>query len=178
MLFLVVVVMGVAVDHAAKQSGPVALQSTDSESLCFAKAAKRGIFFSELVKFLKLPIAGDPITIYEDSQPCIDVVTSNAISSRVKHIAVPIAFSHEKITLDIIRPEYINTTIQPADGGTKPQSGPTLERAFNYLIGARYFPPITSNHASDMDLREFKCYYDKTLLHKLQQPSTSTPSHE
>ena len=162
MVFWVVVLGGVTVDHAAKQAGPIALHSTDAETLGFATATKRAMFYYDLSTFLKLPIAGRPVILYEDSQPCIDVVSSNAISSRVKHIAVPIAFANEKITFKIIQPEYINTTLQPADGGTKPQSSPTLERAFNYLIGVRNYPPPDSQHAQDLELDTFKSYHDKT----------------
>jgi hypothetical protein len=161
MYFICVVVAGVIVDHVAKQSGVVALHSTDAEIYGFCAATKRAIFWYELAIFFNLPTAGEPIKIYEDSQPCIDVVQSNAISSRVKHVAVQIAFAYEKLSMGITSAEYIHTTLQPADAGTKPQSGPVMERAFNYLIGVRHYPPLTSEHAKAMELEEFKSYHDK-----------------
>jgi hypothetical protein len=82
---------------------------------------------------------------------------------RVKHIAVQIAIACEKILMGITDPEYIKTSLQPADGGTKQQSGPIIEPAFNYLIGARHYPPPDSEHACLMDLSDFKCYHDKRV---------------
>jgi hypothetical protein len=161
MYFICVVVAGVVVDHVAKQSGAVALHSTDAEIYGFCAATKRAIFWYDLAIFFKLPTAGVPIKIYEDSQPCIDVVQSNAISSRVKHVAVQVAFAYEKLSMGITSAEYIHTTLQPADAGTKPQSGPVMERAFNYLIGVRYYPPLASEHAKAMELEDFKSYHDK-----------------
>ena len=170
MTFYTATLGGVAVDHAAKQQGPTALHSTDAEILGFSTATKKAIFFHDLALFLELPTAGDPITIYEDSQPAIDVLTSNALSSRIKHIAVPIAFANEKIVLGIVSAEYIKTTLQPADGGTKPQSGPILERIFNYLIGVRFYPRAGSKHYVELDLDSFKTYYQtKTNVNDVKE---------
>jgi len=164
MYFICVVIAGVIVDHVAKQSGAIALHSTDAEIYGFCAATKRAVFWYDLAVFLELPTAGEPIKVYEDSQPCIDVVSSNSISSRVKHLAVQVAFAYEKVSMGVTSPEYIHTSLQPADAGTKPQSAPVLERAFNYLIGVRHYPPLTSNHAKALDLSEFKCYHDKTSM--------------
>jgi hypothetical protein len=82
----------------------------------------------------------------------------------VKHLAVQIAFAYEKVSMGVTQLEYLHTTIQPADAGTKPQSVPVLERAFNYLIGARHYPPSTSQHAQALNLDNFKCYHDKTPM--------------
>jgi hypothetical protein len=164
MYFVCVVIAGVIVDHVAKQSGAIALHSTDAEIYGFCAASKRAVFWYDLAVFFQLPTAGQPIRLYEDSQPCIDVVQSHSILSKVKHLAVQIAFAYEKITMGVTQPEYLHTTLQPADAGTKPQSAPVLKRAFNYLIGVRHYPPRTSEHAQVLDLSEFKCYHDKTSL--------------
>lgn len=92
MYFICVVIGGVIVDHVAKQSGAIALHSTDAEIYGFCAATKRACFWHDLAIFFGLPTAGDPIQLYEDSKPCIDIVQSNSISSRVKHLAVQIAF--------------------------------------------------------------------------------------
>jgi hypothetical protein len=164
MYFICVVIAGVLVDHVAKQSGAIALHSTDAEIYGFCAATKQAVFWYDLAVFLELPKAGEAIKVYEDSQPCIDVVSSNSISSRVKHLAVQVNFAYEKISMGVTSPEYIHTSLQPADAGTKPQSAPVLERAFNYLIGVRHYPPLTSSHARALDLSEFKCYHDKTSM--------------
>jgi hypothetical protein len=96
MYFICVVIGGVIVDHVAKQSGAIALHSTDAEIYGFCAATKRACFWHDRAIFFSLPTAGDPIRLYEDSQPCIDIIQSNSISSRVKHLAVQIAFAYER----------------------------------------------------------------------------------
>lgn len=90
MYFICVVIAGVIVDHVAQQLGAIALHSTDAEIYGFCSATKRAVFWYDLAVFFELPTAGDAIKLYEDSQPCIDVVKSNSISSRVKHLAVQV----------------------------------------------------------------------------------------
>jgi hypothetical protein len=63
--------------------------------------------------------------------------------------------------MGVTSPGYIHTSLQSADAGTKPQSAPVLESAFNYLTGVRRYPPPTSDHAKALDLSEFKCYHGK-----------------
>lgn len=161
--FTVVTLGGVAIEWSAKQAGPIALHSTDAETFAFSSAAKKSIFYHELAKFFQMPTAGDPNIIYEDSQPCIDTIASNSISSRAKHFATPIAFANQQITFGICQPEKIDTSIHPADAGMKPQSWPLLEHVFNYIIGSRYYPPSDSQHAIDMDLQAFKVFHKHAI---------------
>jgi hypothetical protein len=91
--FLTVLLGGVSIDESCKQQGFIALNSTDAETGGLCKASKKGVYYYKLAKFFTLPIAGQPVTIYEDSQPAIDLVSSNAISSHAKHIATAIAYS-------------------------------------------------------------------------------------
>jgi len=91
--FLTVLLGGVSIDESCKQQGFIALNSTDAETGGLCKASKKGVYYYKLAKFFTLPIAGQPVTIYEDSQPAIDLVSSNAISSHAKHMATAIAYS-------------------------------------------------------------------------------------
>lgn len=63
--------------------------------------------------------------------------------------------------MGVTEPVHLKTTLQPADAGTKPQSAPVLERAFNYLIGVRHYPSPDSEHGQLLELSEFKCYHNK-----------------
>ena len=152
---IIVIMAGVLIDYKMSQQSCIALHSTDSEILSTFGATKKALFLYKLAKFTDLSCSSKPITIYQDSQPCIEIVESNTISSRVKHVAIPVLFTHENIVREVIQMEYIKTTLQPADPGTKPQSAPVLFRAYDYLTGVRFYPPITSEHAKLMDLPTF-----------------------
>jgi hypothetical protein len=172
--FTCVCLGGVTIDHQGKQQSFIALHSTDSETYQFSTGTRRSIFFYQLANFLRTPIAGQPIIIYEDSQPCIDIVSSHQISSKSRHIAAPIAFTYEKICLGIVKPEHITTTLQPADAGTKPQSAPVLAHAFDYFIGVRYYPPPSSQHAIDMNLSDFRPLRRSTTSPTKSLPTSTT----
>ena len=58
-------------------------------------------------------VSYDPTTIYEDIQPTSDIIKANYITSRVKHIAVPIHYVHEQYIILTIDLGKLKTTIQP-----------------------------------------------------------------
>ena len=147
--------LGVLVDWQAKLQGPLALSLTDSEVRVTYGSVKRADYFYQLQRFLDMPAANKPIPIYQDSQPCIDILSSGEISKRVKHIALPVHFVYEKIMHGVVRLVKIPTSLQPADPGTKAMSAPVIFRVYDQAIGARFYPPAASDHASLMDLASF-----------------------
>ena len=165
---LLTLLHGVVVDWKVEQQGCLTTSSTDAETLATYAGSRKSAFYYALTKFLDLPWAGEPITIYQDSQPCIDICNAGAISTRVKHIAVPIAYIHEKIIKNINTLHKIPTTLQPSDPGTKPISAPILFRTYDYAIGVRFYPPPGSTHASLMRLQLF-------ATKNPTQPPTTTP---
>ena len=87
-----------------------------------------------------------PLPIFTDSKPAIDSVNSNTVTSRVKHIAVPILYMHEQVKDNNIELKKIDTTLNLADSGTKPNPAPTFFRHFDHAIGVRFYPPEDSEH--------------------------------
>ena len=152
---LLVLLTGVLVDYKFEQQGCIALHSTDAEIVATLAGTKKAIYFYDLGVFLDLHNNDKPIKIYQDSQPCIDIVTSGTISKRVKHICVPVHYIHEKVIKGYIDLEYISTSLQPADPGTKATSAPILFRAMDYAIGVRFYPPPESEHATLMELSKY-----------------------
>ena len=61
---------------------------------------------------------------------------------RVKHIEVPISYIHEQFYLHKTILDNISTYIQPSYMGTKPLSGPLLERNLSYIRDVRFYPLI------------------------------------
>ena len=76
-------------------------------------------------------VSNDTNTIYEYIQPTIDIIEANNLTSRIKHISVPINYVHDKYVLLTINPVKLKTKIQPEDIGTKSSTGPLLELQYS-----------------------------------------------
>ena len=70
---ILVTLLGVLVDYKFEQQSCISLHSTDTEVQATFTGGKKACYFFELARFLDLPTAGDPITIYQDSEPCMYV---------------------------------------------------------------------------------------------------------
>jgi hypothetical protein len=167
--------LGVLVDYKCEQQSCMALHSTDAETIATFAGAKKADYYYNIAQFLEMEGAGRPITIYQDSQPCIDICTSGATSNRVKHITIPVLWIYEQYLKKRIDFEHIPTALQPADPGTKATSAPVLFRAYDYAIGVRFYPPAGSEHAQLMDLESFNAQRSFT---RRRTNSASTPSGE
>ena len=162
---------GCAFDWKQVQSRLVALHSTDSETRGAFTASKRSIHAQDIASFLGFPPASThPVPLYIDSQPCIDILNANAVTSRVKHIAVPIHFIHQLIYQDRICVRKIDTHLNLADSGTKPNPAPTLFRHIDHAIGVRFYPPSDSDHFRLLELQNFV----QSPFAKTSKPSTSS----
>ena len=75
--------------------------------------------------------------IFEDSQPKIDIIEANRITSRIMYIAVPINYLHAQYALLAIGHVRLNPTIQLYDIGTKTSTGTILKRHYSYIRGTR-----------------------------------------
>ena len=137
------------------ETNVIALHSTDAETRAFFTATKMNNYLRDICTYLGMN-QDQPTITYEDSQPCIDILQSNAITSRVKHMAVTVNYCHQEIEMQKIVPMKIKTTLNIADVGTKPLAGPSHHRHYEYARGVRYYPPPTSDHAKLMDLESHK----------------------
>ena len=147
---------GVVIAHKCQRQKATALHSTHSEIISALGATKQGLHVQNLCTFLKVPPElVRPHPIFLDSQPCIDAVEANTVTTRVKHIAVPIHFIHEHIEASRIRTDKIDTTLNIADSGTKPNPSPTLFRHYDFVIGVRHYPLPDTEHYKLLELHKF-----------------------
>ena len=144
-------ILGVLVDWYMGKQTCIAAHSTDAEVRAFFTAAMRNRFMRMIVDFLHMPMKG-PTKIFEDNQPAIDIMSAGQITSRVKHMAVPVAMIHEDIKAGIVEPVKIAGQINPSDIGTKPLAAPTLHRHARQCRGQRFYPPAGSEHGKLMDV--------------------------
>ena len=61
-----------------------------------------------------------PTVHWEDNIICISVVEAKRVTTRVKHINIPVCFLQDKFDNGIFLPKYYNSSVMPADMCTKP----------------------------------------------------------
>jgi hypothetical protein len=93
----------------------------------------------------------EPTILYEDNQACMDILAANQVTSRVKHIAVPIAYCHEQIRLMQVKREKVHTSLQVSDIGNKPNASTLHHRHRDTLCGKRFYPRPHTKHATLLD---------------------------
>ena len=96
------VLIGVAVDYKMEQQGCMSLSSTNTEIHATFAGTKRAVYFFEIAKFLDMLNARKLIRIYQDSQPCIDTLTSSAVSKHDKHIAMLVNYVYKIVVKGIV----------------------------------------------------------------------------
>ena len=148
---------GVAVDWKHDQERCISLHSTEAEVRGVFACVKRGMHTQDVSLAIGIPRKILlPSPVYEDSEPCIDILDANEVTSRVKHVAVPIHFIHDQIRTHgrfVVR--KISTRLNPADSGTKPNPSPAHFRHYDYSCGVRFYPPQGSDHYKLLQLDLF-----------------------
>ena len=117
---------------------------------------KRGLALQDLAEFIGFDTKQIyPTQIFEDSQPCINILKANTVTTQVKHIATPIHFIHSEIGKGMFVMRKIDTSINLADSGTKPTLSPVHFCQFDHTIGVRFYPPSGSEHYKLLQLEHF-----------------------
>lgn len=109
---------GTPVSWKTKLQRTVALSTTESEFQALSDASREAIYLSNMLTELGC-LNQKPITIMEDNQPAIHLVTNHAVSPRTRHIAIKFAFVREKAAAGDINVEYCPTSDMVADCLTK-----------------------------------------------------------
>jgi hypothetical protein len=89
---------GVGIHNKMQQQRTIALYSTHSEIVGTLASTKVGMHLQNICTFLGVP--NDlirPLQIFGDSQPCINACKAKSVTTRVKHLAVSLAFIHHCI---------------------------------------------------------------------------------
>ena len=129
----------------------VAVHSTESEIRAYYTGVQFLKYFCLLLTWLGHHMS-DPTTIFEDNQPAIDIMQGGQITSRVKHMAVPIAITQEAIDQAILKISKIDGRLNPPDCGTKPLPSSSLHRHARWLRGQRFYPSPMSEHGILMEV--------------------------
>ena len=147
---------GVALDWKHEQQQCVALHSTDSEIRSVSSCVKRGLTIQDVAIYIGMQSDSLlPTPIYKDSKPCIHVLEAKTVTSRVKHVAVPIHFIHEKINDGRFIMRKIGTNLNLSDSGTKPNPVPIHFHQYDHTVGVRFYPPNGLDHFKLLKLDTF-----------------------
>jgi hypothetical protein len=123
-----------------KQPAPAA-HSTDAELRSIYTAVKKTIGALEFLMHLGYAPPA-PTCHHEDNQPSIDIISANQVTSRVRHIHIPVCYLHFHLDRGYYRPVFCKDTLMCADMCTKPVAGPLLERHFDVIRGLCFAPPL------------------------------------
>eukprot|EP00978_Attheya_sp_CCMP212_P023506 scaffold72236_cov39-Attheya_sp.AAC.1 len=78
---------------------------------------------------------------HEDNQPAIDIIAANKVSSRVRHIHIPMCYMHHHYDRGVFTPVFCRGTLMCADVCTKPVAGPLLKRHYDFMRGLQFKNP-------------------------------------
>lgn len=116
-----------------------AAHSTDAELRAMFMALKRTVAFRHFLEYLGYAQAlPAPTRHHEDNQPSINIISANKVTSRVRHVHIPICYMHYHYDCGTFAPSFCKGTLMCADICTKPTAGPLHHRHFNWLRGARF----------------------------------------
>ena len=79
---------------------------------------------------------------WEYNTSYISAVESKIVTTRVKHIYIPVCFLQWQFDNDIFVPKYDKSRFMPADMLTKPFAGPIIIRSTKWMTGFRLYPTI------------------------------------
>ena len=123
----------------------IASHSTDAETRAYYTAMQLNKYWRMILTFMGMDMS-EPTIIYEDNQPCIDIITAGQITKLVKHIAIPVAMINEDIAAGNSKPVKIDGKLNPPDNGTKPNPSSTFHRHYQFCRGQIFYPPAGSEH--------------------------------
>ena len=95
---------------------------------------------------------GAPTVNWEDNRSCICVIEAKIVTTRVKHIDIPVCFLLHKFGNGLFRPKYEKSSVMPADMCTKPCLGPIISRSTKCMIGFIFYPTSETEHYQFMIL--------------------------
>lgn len=109
---------GSTVMWTTRKQGSVALSTTEAELMALCQASCDVVWIRNLLKSIG-QIVKQPITMFEDNQPCIAVTTDPRKHKRMKHIEIQHFFVRDLVDSGQIQLEYLSTEEQVADIMTK-----------------------------------------------------------
>jgi len=129
----VIMLAGGAVSWSSRVQRVPALSTAEAETLSMCSLARDVIFFRGLLDELGMP---QPTTIlFEDNQPCIDILRQDQISRRTRHIALKYWFIRDLVERQQVEIRHLPTRLMLADAFTKQLSNKEFHRHLDVVMG-------------------------------------------
>ena len=131
----------------------MAAHSNDAGIRDYFTAMMTNRYLRPVLAWLWCPLPG-PTTIREDNHPAIDIMMAGHISSRVKHMAVPIVMIYEDIQQQSSQPKNIPGVLNPGNLGVKPLplAASSLHYNAHQVCGHQHLPFPTSEHGKSLQV--------------------------
>ncbi len=116
---LIVLYNGFLVEYVSKAQPTVALNTCEAEYTALSRGCSEAIFFRTMLSNINM-LAEGPSMLYGDNTAAIAIARNDMIHTRVKHLDVKLHFIRDRITMNEVDVEHIDTKGQLADIMTKP----------------------------------------------------------
>ena len=139
----------VAISWTTNIQSFIAADSADAELKAIFWTVKKLISFSHFLTSSSITFpATQPITLFADNKPAINIVQQNKISNRSRHLDIPVTFSYEKLHQQYFTLCHIDSKLNAADTSTKPSTGPIHKRHWSHMRGLRFYPSPETQHGA------------------------------
>lgn len=119
----VIKLFGSTVTWATKKQSSVALSTTEAELMALCQVSCEVVWILNLLNSVDVKVQ-EPVTVYEDNQPCISVTEEPRKHKRMKHVEIQNFFVRELVQNGRIQLKYLPTEDQLADVMTKGLAAP------------------------------------------------------
>ena len=124
-----VFVFGGPVAFASKRLKVVALSSAEAEYAAASYSCKEVMFVRNVCNDLGIPITG-PTILAVDNQAAIKIVENKGVTARNKHFNDALHYVRHLYDHNVVRPVFVSTKAQMADGFTKALSNNWIKRVY------------------------------------------------
>lgn len=114
-----ILVNGGMISWSSRKQEVIALSSTEAEYVALTETCKEVTWCREIMKDLDV-LLPESITVYTDSQSCINMIENRKFSNRTKHIDIKYHYVREQAANKSVDLVYISTHENIADMLTKP----------------------------------------------------------
>ncbi|MCP4083038.1 MAG: Ty1/Copia family ribonuclease HI [Planctomycetaceae bacterium] len=126
---------GAPVSYVAKHLKVIALSSAEAEYAAASYACKEITFVRKVLVDLGY-VCNGPTVLAVDNEAAIKIATNLGVTARNKHFADALHYFRHLVDHLVVKPTFVRTTMQRADGFTKPL-GKTLFRPWVASLGLK-----------------------------------------
>ncbi|KXJ62461.1 hypothetical protein RP20_CCG008456 [Aedes albopictus] len=109
----VVKLFGSTMTWATKKQSSVALSTTEAELMALCQVSCEVVWIINVLTSVDLKVT-EPVSVYEDNQPCIAVTVEPRKHKRMKHVEIQNVFVRELVQKGRVKLKYLPTEDQVA----------------------------------------------------------------